>query len=256
MIAQNVALRRELFTGFGSINVVSLLVGGFDEAAGARVREHAEALARRLPAGVGLLVHDRDDAAFGAWIRELLLATEPPEAAALEAAPIWVELAGHTEDRADHGALVAVLQVARWLLGEAGARGVLWDGLTLGWRPAAELPDTAPGELRLAAWWRLELIDGFVDAEGGRFVCACTLGLARFGRPDLLAFGSASNRPLLERLVAGLAKDLVDGAVLRPGDVIEKGGLRLQVEPYRPGENAPALDVPFFAPPLVLVPLD
>jgi hypothetical protein len=131
---------------------------------------------------------------------------------------------------------------------------MVWDGLAFGWRSAAQVLALPPGDLQLAASWRCDTIDGFVDESGAPFVCLHSLGLAKFGRPDLLAFGSARHRDLLEGLVSGLGHDLACGAVLRPGDVIEKGGLCAQLLEYRPGETAPPLDVPFFAPPLVVVP--
>ncbi|MCA2981169.1 MAG: hypothetical protein INH41_25855 [Myxococcaceae bacterium] len=251
-----VARARRLFSAGGSPNTVSFIVGGFDAAARARLRLTAELAARRLPAGVGAHVRDASDAAFHAWIGDLVRATRPPSAPSLENAQAWVELAGHTDDRAEHGALEAVWQAVRLLVRDAGAEVAVWDGLALEWRSAVQVLALPPGDLRLAVAWRCETIDGFNDQKGASFVCIHTLGLAKFGRPDLVACGSERNRDVLRQLVSHLAQDLVDGAVLRPGDVIEKGGLRAEVLTYEPGENAPQLDVPFYAAPLVVVPDD
>jgi hypothetical protein len=139
---------------------------------------------------------------------------------------------------------------------EAAPTGAVWDGVASTWHAAGDLLAAPPGDLRLAAAWRCEMIDGFADAAGAGYVCVHTLGLAKFGRPDLVAFGTAANRGVLEALVAGLGEDLVAGAVLRAGDVVDKGGLRVRIEGYVPDGHAPALDVPFLAMPLVLVPAD
>ena len=238
----------------GSVHVVSFIVGGFDAAAAAGLAAVATPSALGLPHGVAVHLHGPEDRAFTGWIREVLDATDPPHPSALAASAAWVELSGDTGDRPDHAALGAAWRAVRRLVLAAGPSGALWDGLVLAWRSADEVRATPPDDPRLAAAWRCDTVDGLVGADGAAFVCVHTLGLAKFGRRDLVAFGGTAATDLLRDLVSGLGRDLIDGGVLHPGDRVARSGLHLDVLPYVPGETGPPLDVPFFVPPLVVVP--
>lgn len=245
-------LARPLFVPGGSINVVSFLLAA-PGATRAHVERTATTVARRVPAGVGVYVRQADGGEHAVWFQRLLASAPPSEASSLSDVQAWIELAGDTADAPDHRSLHAVWQAIREALAVAPTC-LIYDGMAWIWRTAAEARSHGSTDLRLVAAWRCETIDGFRDGAGNTYVCVHTIGLPKFGRRDVLAFGSEANRSMLEALVGETAIDLFNGAVLSPGDRIAKGGLAVDIELYAPGRNAPELDVPFFVEPLVLVP--
>ena len=243
---------RPLFAPGGSINVVSFLLAA-PGATLAQVERTAEVVAGRVPAGVGVFVRRADGREHAVWFHQLLASAPEPEASSLADALAWIELAGDIVDAPDHRSLGAVWDAVREGVAVAPYT-LVYDGMAWAWRTGAEVRSHGPTDLRLVAAWRCETIEGFRDGAQNAYVCVHTLGLPKFGRRDVLAFGSEANRSVLEALVAGIATDLFNGAVLSSGDRVAKGGLTVDIELYSPGRNAPELDVPFFAEPLVLLP--
>lgn len=243
---------RRLFGPGGSINVVSFLLAA-PGATLAQVEHTAAVVAGRVPAGIDVFVRRADGGEHAAWFQQLLADAPQPEASGLADVPAWIELAGDTTDAPDHRSLGAVWHAMRESLALAPST-LVYDGMARIWWTAPEARAHGPTDLRRVAAWRCETLDGFRDGADNAYVCVHTVGLPKFGRRDVLAFGSEANRSVLEALVAGIATDLFHGAVLSPGDRVSKGGLIVDIERYAPGRNAPELDVPFFGEPLVLLP--
>lgn len=200
-----------------------------------------------LPRGLGVQLYTRDaKPEFAAWADSL--AAEPEAPPELLASTAWYEVGGVVPSARDLAALQAAWAAVR-VLCRAGGTAV-WDSLALSWVRAQDALDADPNHPALAAAWGVH--HGLLE-DGTVFVHS--LGLAKFGRSDLIAFGSEGKGELLGRLIHGLGLDLVEGAVLESGDELEKGGLRLRAVAYAPGFNGPPVPVPFFAQPLVLEPI-
>jgi hypothetical protein len=200
-----------------------------------------------LPRGLGVQLYTRDaNPEFAEWVGGL--AGEPDAPPVVAAAGAWYEVGGAVPSGPDLSALQAAWAVIR-VLCRAGATAV-WDGLALRWVSAEDVLAADPTHPAMAAAWGVH-----AGELGGGIVFVHSLGLAKFGRPDLLAFGTEENATFLGQLINGLGLDLVEGAVLESGAELEKGGVRLRVEGYAPGFNGPEVPVPFFAQPLLLVAL-
>lgn len=200
-----------------------------------------------LPRGLGVQLYTREAKPdFASWADGLLDQSDAPPG--LGASTAWYEVGGVVPSARDLAALQATWAAVR-VICRAGATAV-WDSLALQWVLADDALAADPDHPALAAAWGVhqgELPDGTVFVH--------SLGLGKFGRSDLLAFGSESKGELLSQLIHGLGLDLVEGAVIESGDELEKGGLRLRAVAYAPGFNGPPVPVPFFAQPLVLEPL-
>ena len=204
-----------------------------------------------LPAGVEVHLYAREATPeFAEWADALAADPAAPHAAALATAGVWYEVGGRAPSTADLTAVQAAWALVR-VLCRAGGLAV-WDGVAMRWTAAADALAADPGHPGLAAACGVELAE--VERHG--LVAVHTLGMPKFGRRDLIAFGTAENATLLGGLLQGLALDLIEGAVLASGDEVAKGGLRLRAEGYAPGFNGPEVAVPFCEQPLVLVPLE
>jgi len=204
-----------------------------------------------LPDGVGVTLYTRPDAPeFAEWADAVAADPAAPHRAALATAGVWYEVGGRVPSTGDLTAVQAAWALVR-VLCRAGALAV-WDGLAMQWTAAADALAADPNHPALAAAWGVEVAE--VERHG--ILAVHTLGLAKFGRRDLIAFGTHDNAALLSDLLRALGLDLIEGAVLSSGDAVEKGGLRLRAEGYAPGINGPEVAVPFYEQPLVLMPLE
>lgn len=209
---------------------------------------------RTLPEGLGVQLFARAEAPeFAEWADALVGGSDAPQPEQLGAAQVWYDVGGRCASTTDLSALQAAWAVVR-VLCRAGATGV-WDSLAMRWTLAAEVLAADPAQPELAAAWEVNAgeLEGVPGAEPLWMVH--TLGLAKFGRRDLLAFGPARNVGFLRELLAGVAIDLIEGAVLDAGSRIEKAGVRLEAEGYAPDFNGPDVPVPFFEQPLLLRPV-
>lgn len=247
--------QRALFSGGGHVNVVSFIVAGAEAVEAHALGAVLGRAGAMLPAGISVAARDVDDGEFAQLVHDLIESTDAPDPDSLLRSPAWIEFAGDTPDAADHAALLAAWGAVQLLVAEIAPRGAVFDGMSFEWHRAPDVLACPPGSLRLAASWRCEAEAIVVGPSGEQALCVHTLGLAKFARRDLVLFGDVGARAALFALVEGFGHDLVAGAVLRPGDMVEKARMRVEVEEYRPGENGPAVEVPFFVPPLVLLPV-
>lgn len=200
-----------------------------------------------LPRGLGVQLYTRADKPdFAAWADSL--AADPDAPPGLAASNAWYEVGGVVPSTRDLSALQAAWAAVRVLCRAGGT--AIWDSMGVHWVGAAEALAADPTNPALAGAYTVH--KGRLDDDT---VFAYTLGMAKFGRSDLLAFAGEANGDLIHRLVHGLSLDLAEGAVLESGDELEKGGLRIRMVAYAPGFNAPEIDVPFFAQPLLVEPM-
>lgn len=184
---------------------------------------------------------------FGEWADGL--AADPDAPQGLDAASAWYVVGGETPSCADFSALQSAWAAVRVILRAGGL--AVWDSFAMRWSPAAEALAADPALPALAAAWNVNR-----DASGEEGIeVVHTLGLTKFGRPDLLAFVAPAGAESVRALLHHMALDLIEGACLAAGDRVAKGGVQLEAQPYRPGENGPPVAIPFFQPPLLLVPL-
>lgn len=244
---------RPLFTEGGDPLVLSFIVfapGPLDWAPDLRA-EGSPSLS--LPEGLSVRRHDRDSAPeMAAWADPLIAALPEPERGRLASAGVFYEVGGSCPSAADLSALQAAWAATRALLRAGGL--AVWDGLAACWTTAEDALSADPQDPRLAAAWEVAAVplEGLPD-DTPLFV-VFTMGLHKFGRHDLVAFGPPANLELIQSLVREIAVDLVEGAVLQSGYLIEKGGIGLEAVAYAPGFNAPLAPVPFFSQPLLLTP--
>jgi hypothetical protein len=208
---------------------------------------------RSLPEGLTVRRFDRDSAPeLVAWAEPLVAALPEPERARLAASRVWYEVGGSCPSAADLSALQAAWAAARALC-RAGAIAV-WDALAARWTFADDALTADPQDPRLAAAWELNTLPLEGVSEDKPLFVVFTMGLHKFGRQDLVAFGPAQNLDVIQSVVCELAIDLAEGAVLQSGWQIEKGGVWLEAVAYAPGFNGPPAPVPFFGQPLLLMP--
>lgn len=201
-----------------------------------------------LAGGLSVQVFERLLASeFGEWADSL--AADPEAPPGLDEAAAWYVVGGETASGADFSALQSAWAAVRVILRAGGL--AVWDSFAMRWSPGPEALAADPALPALAAAWN---VNRDVTREEGIEVVH-TLGLTKFGRPDLIAFVALSGAEAVQALVHHIALDLIEGACLLPGDRVAKGGVQLEAQPYRPGENGPPVAVPFFQPPLLLVPV-
>lgn len=199
-----------------------------------------------MPPGVGAAVATRplDDETeaflegFFAWLGD------HPEAARIRAAPWIVAVEGEVEDPPDLGHLQAGWAAVRWVC-RRGAIGV-WDVEASVWRDADEVLAAPAESPRLACTWGVHVFDG------GEFSVVHTLGMVKFGRRDLLVLAAPGAEEDVARLLEWLGEIQAEGLRLDAGDRLERDGLRIVLEGYNPGFNAPPLDIGFPDQPLLL----
>lgn len=168
-----------------------------------------------------------------------------PDAARLREARVVAGVEGEGPDTADLDLLQASWAAVRWLC-RRGAIGV-WDVPISAWRPAAEVLAAPAGDPTLATAWDLAVYD-----VGAMWVVH-TLGMGKFARRELLAFAAPGAEEDVAALVEALAGLQAGGVALQAGDVLEQAPLRVRIEAYNPGFNAPPVDVPFADQPLLVV---
>lgn len=136
------------------------------------------------------------------------------------------------DDAADLLHVQAGWAVAKWLV-ERGATVVLDAQTNRFWKAAdvADWPAVRPFALS---------VDVNVVVEGepqSQVANIHTRGLQKFGRPDLVVFDVPGARwDAVGALVRAIASQLVDGVVLKAGDVLEVSGERVRVSSYVPNE--------------------
>lgn len=167
-----------------------------------------------------------------------------PMAARVAAARYVVAVEGIVADPADLGHLQAAWAAVRWVC-RRGALGV-WDIGASMWHDATEVLAYPAGDTRLACAWGISVRDA------GAFAFAHTLGMAKFGRRDLVVFAAHDAIDDVARLLEALGEIQVDGVRLDAGDRLERDGLRLRLEGYAPGFNGPPIDVGFPQQPLLV----
>lgn len=203
-----------------------------------------------LPEGLGAQVFERRSAGeFAEWADSLTELPDAPAPKRLRGAGCWYVVSGATPSAPDLAAMQAAWALVRVFLRAGGL--AVWDSYAMRWTSAEEALAADPAMPLLAAAFDVSAC----DAEQQGIIAVHTLGLAKFGRPDLIAFGPPRNGELLHNLVYGLALDLVEGAVLGAGALLKKGGLTVETAVYAPGVNGPTVPVPFFGEPLVLLPV-
>ena len=70
-----------------------------------------------------------------------------------------------------------------------------------------------------------------------------TRGMIKFARPDLVTGVPPERVSEVAAMINSVAGRLADGAVLEPGQVLNRGGRAMRVLAYQPGRNAPELEL-------------
>lgn len=152
----------------------------------------------------------------------LLLRTPGVDIAALSACKVAAVLTGVFENPRDLGHLQRAFVILR-NLAKGGAVAAL-DLQALLWWPRADLEE-------LDADWDFELSDHLrivfepQEREPGAGHLCHTLGMAKFGQPDLALGGLArEHAEAASEMLENLARAMAEGEVFSPGDVIEPEG--------------------------------
>ena len=147
-----------------------------------------------------------------------------------------VRINGEVPDPADLTHLQLMWGLARAFL-ENGCFAVL-DAHQARWFPGKDVMEWAPD--RAFELGREVSVIFETDASPGYGHVVHTRGLAKFGRPDLLMLGAKpEDADLAGRRLDALATRLAMGERLVPGATLETLGGTALLEEYRPGANAP-----------------
>lgn len=197
------------------------------------------------PQAIALVARDRadDPAWFAASVlapfTELIASDLGPSAAAtaLAAQHAYV-IEAQLDDPDDLGHLQAAWALAKCVCEEGAA--VVIDVYAARAHLGAEVAALAPAR----PFDVMHEVTLFFEEEGGGTLAAWSLGLTKFGRPDLVLLGvtpdGATEAALLLR---DLAQTLAAGERIEPGDsVAAPGGRTLTAEPFDPA-SAPAVAI-------------
>ena len=158
------------------------------------------------------------------------------DAAKLGGAKSCVRINGEVPDPADLAHLQLMWGLARAFL-ESGCFAVL-DAHQARWFPGQEVLGWAPD--RAFELGREVSVIFETDASPGYGHVVHTRGLAKFGRPDRIMTGAKPDEAdLAGRRLDALALKLAMGERLVPGAELETLGGAARLEEYRPGLNAP-----------------
>lgn len=143
-------------------------------------------------------------------------------------------------DPADLAHLQGAWSVARWLVAR-GCFAVLdaharrwWDGTTL-----TAWPPERPFDLGTEVSVTLES----QETEGFGYVMH-TCGMAKFARPDLITGVLLSAARPTHRVMRALAGRFAAGEIITPGETLPlDGGKEFSLAAYRPGDNAPEVNL-------------
>lgn len=184
----------------------------------------------------GIRVHLLDDAWESDWGKRIQArhwfpgSLDPSLGSQLHAMRVAYEVAVEHPDGADMHVLQVAWAVTRWFIG-SGAFAVFDSAADRWWS----------GE-QIMSWGghrRFELArEVFFDKmQGSGIEVVVARGLAKFARPDVL-IAYPQTDPAVATELLGLvriaAHRLALGEVLRPGDHIDNGFLRVEVLPFRP----------------------
>lgn len=172
----------------------------------------------------------------------LLLRTPGIDIAGLSGCKVATIVTGTFEDPADLGYLQRAFVILR-LLVQAGAVAVL-DVDPMIWWPRADLEALDEGwDFDVADHIRIVFEPG--EREPGAGHICHTLGMAKFGRPDLAIGGlQREHAEIAGEMLENLATAVAEGEVFQSGDVVEPEGFPpLQVQEVEDDSTSPD---PFF----------
>jgi hypothetical protein len=205
---------------------------------------------------VAIVVRDRSD--DPAWFADQVLAPflelvatdlGPSAAAAALAAEHAYVIEAELDDPDDLGHVQAAWALAKCVCEEGAA--VVIDVYAARAHLASEVAALAPER----AFDVMHEVTLFFEDEPGGTLAAWSLGLCKFGRPELVLLGvSAETATEAALVLRDVAATLADGERLEPGDQIEApGGRVLVAAPFDPARSAA---VAVEGPALVLEPAD
>jgi hypothetical protein len=193
---------------------------------------------------VALVARDRAD--DPAWFRDQvvapfadLIATDlgPSAAATALAAEHAYVIEAQLDDPDDNGHVQAVWALAKCVCEEGAA--VVIDVYAARAHLGSEVAQLAPDR----AFDVMREVTLFFDEQPDGTLAAWSLGLRKFGRPDLVLLGISPDDATAAALVLrDLAATLADGDRMEPGDRVEAGGQTRLVVAFDP-ELAPGVAV-------------
>lgn len=194
-----------------------------------------------------------DPSGWSEWIHPLVadLASQDDALAARLGGAAQVHLLEATvPDPPDLGHLQAAWAFVRARMRRGGFAA--YDLQAWRWWARDEVLSAAPEDNRPACAWRLlthtEPVSG--DPSGRHLVHSA--GLSKFARSELISLVPSPSLDDAQEFLLDIGHQLVLGRLLVSGELLDHRGLRLQVEGYAPGFNAPAFALPFEDQPTLL----
>jgi len=163
-----------------------------------------------------------------------------PDVTRLDAADRCFVISGDVPDPADLGYLQGAWAYAQWLV-DRGCFAVL-DAHSHQWWDGAGLA-ALPGDRPFALYREVNVIaETTPSAHFGHAVH--TRGMAKFGRPDLIAGIELDDVRWMHAVMNAIATQLAEGALVEPGQVFGAGeGRRLVAVEYEPDGNGPDVEL-------------
>lgn len=190
-----------------------------------------------LPEGVGIRTDIADGAAaddFFGFYRESLAEAFP----SLDAARVRVAhlIVGNVPDPADLTYLQAAWAAVRWQLRNGAL--VVRDVRAERWRTREDVLAADPRDPTMACGWRV-IVEHEETPGYGHLVY--TLGMAKFGRPDVLTAVPAAHVDEAAQLLNTIATGLIEGK--RMHELPHRASEGYTFEAYGAGLNAPPRDI-------------